>query len=86
MTPLFSSKTMFHLGTTTSAPTRSKGALAVIWACAVAVFLKVSGSRALIYLKVRDRALGVARGDEFGAPLDDKPRTSHLRKIGRAHV
>ena len=44
--------------------------------CAVVVF---EGFSVLIYLKVRDRVLGVACGDEFGAPLDGKPRTSHLR-------
>ena len=36
------------------------------------------GFSVLIHLKVRDWALGVAWGDELGAPLDDKPRTSHL--------
>ena len=48
----------------------------MIWICAVVVF---EGFSVLIHLKVRDRALGVAWGDEFGTPLDIKPRTSHLR-------
>ena len=61
---------------TASAPTRGKGALTTIRICAVVVF---EGFSVLIYLKVCDRALRVARGGEFGAPLDDKPRTSHLR-------
>ena len=48
----------------------------MIWICEVVVF---EGTGVLIHLKVEDRALVVARGDGYGAPLDDMLRTSHLR-------
>ena len=60
-----------------SAPTRGKGALAVIRICAVVVFEDFG---VLIHLKVRDRARGVTWGDEFGAPPNDKQCTPHLRR------
>ena len=61
---------------TASAPNRGKGALAVIWNCSVIVF---EGASVPIHLKARDWALGVAWGDEPGAPFDEKPRTSRQR-------